>query len=74
MISNIIEAIQSAFSGFGTAFVNMVKTIFNGFIFADGTGTESTLSNIAIFGLVFLSISLVLGVCYWVINLVRRKI
>lgn len=74
MISNIIDAIQSAFSGFGTAFITMVKTLFNGLIFADGTGTETALSNIAIFGFVFLSISLVLSVCYWVVGLVRRKI
>ena len=73
MISEIIQAIQDAVTGFGDTIVDCVKTLFNGFMF-DTNGTTQTLSNVAKFGFLLLGISLVMGLSYWVINLIRRKI
>lgn len=73
MISEVIQAIQDAVTGFGDTIVSAVKTLFNGFMF-DTNGTTQTLSNVAKFGFLLLGISLVMGLSYWVINLIRRKI
>lgn len=71
----IVEAITSVFTGMGTAIFNLLKDGFTTLFLETGeNGAITGVSNFGIFGFVLMGLSLVLGLTYFIVNLVRRKI
>lgn len=68
MINDIITTLTQAITSFGTAAVQAITTNFNALVM-DGEG----LSNIAVWGLCFMGVSLVIGLGRLVFNLVRNR-
>lgn len=74
-VGQIIDAITETFTELGTAVFNFLKDGFTTlFLEVDGQGAVTGVSNFGIFGFVIMGISLVLGLTYFIVNLVRRKI
>lgn len=74
-ITEIINAIIQTFTGLGDAVFNLLKSGFvTLFLETDGQGAVTGVSAFGIFGFVLMGISLVLGLTYFITNLVRRKI
>lgn len=74
-IGQIIDAITDTFTDLGTAVFNFLKDGFTTlFLEVDGQGAITGVSNFGLFGFVIMGISLVLGLTYFIVNLVRRKI
>lgn len=71
MVDNILTAITGAFTSFGNSIVGAIKSLFNTFLFE--SGADGALSNIATFMLVFLGISIIVGLVWLVIGLFRRS-
>ena len=74
-VGQIIDAITQTFTDLGEAVFNFLKTGFTTlFLEVDAQGAVTGVSNFGIFGFVIMGISLVLGLTYFIVNLVRRKI
>lgn len=74
-IGIIIEAITKTFTDLGTAVFTFLKDGFTTlFLETSSEGAVTGVSNFGIFGFILMGISLVLGLTYWIVNLVRRKI
>lgn len=75
-VSDITTAITSTFTALGNGIIEFITSGFTKLFFVvDGTSGEITgVSNFGIFGFVLMGISLVLGLTYFIVNLVRRKI
>lgn len=74
-IGQIIQAITETFTNLGENVFNFLKTGFTTlFLEVDGQGAITGVSNFGLFGFVIMGISLVLGLTYFIVNLVRRKI
>lgn len=74
-IGQIIQAITDTFTNLGTSVFNFLKDGFTTlFLEVDGQGAVTGVSNFGLFGFVIMGISLVLGLTYFIVNLVRRKI
>ena len=74
-VTDIISAITKAFTGLGEAVFKFLKDGFtNLFLETDAQGAVTGVSTFGIFGFVLMGISLVLGLTYFITNLVRRKI
>lgn len=74
-ITDIINAITSTFTNIGTAIFNFLKDGFvTLFLETDAQGAVTGVSSFGIFGFVLMGLSLVLGLTYFITNLVRRKI
>lgn len=74
-IQEIITAITTTFTNLGTAVFNFLKDGFvTLFLETDAQGAVTGVSSFGIFGFVIMGISLVLGLTYFITNLVRRKI
>lgn len=74
-IGQIIQAITETFTNLGTSVFNFLKDGFTTlFLEVDGQGAVTGVSNFGLFGFVIMGISLVLGLTYFIVNLVRRKI
>ena len=73
-ISNIVTAITSTFTDLGNAIFGMLKDGFvTLFLETDAQGAVTGVSSFGIFGFVLMGISLCLGLTYFIVNLVRRK-
>ncbi len=74
-VTDIINAITKTFTDLGTAIFNFLKDGFTTlFLETDAQGAVTGVSTFGIFGFVLMGLSLVLGMTYWITNLVRRKI
>ena len=74
-VGQIIDAITETFTDLGSAVFDFLKTGFTTlFLEVDAQGAVTGVSNFGIFGFVLMGISLVLGLTYFIVNLVRRKI
>lgn len=74
-VTDIINAITSTFTNIGTAIFNFLKDGFvTLFMETDAQGAITGVSSFGIFGFVLMGLSLVLGLTYFITNLVRRKI
>lgn len=73
MVTEIINSITGAITGFTKAIPAALKDGFSNLIYENPEATEKTLSGFAQFGLIFMGISMVCGLTYLVINMVRRK-
>lgn len=74
-IEQIISAITSTFTNLGTAVFEFLKEGFTTlFLEKSGEGAITGVSAFGIFGFIMMGISLVLGLTYFIVNLVRRKI
>ena len=73
--TDIVSAITSTFTSLGTAVVNLLKDGFTTLFLETGeNGAVTGVSNFGIFGFILMGLSLVLGLTYFIVNLVRRKI
>lgn len=73
-ITDLVNAITNTFTNLGNAIFGMLKTGFTTlFLEVDGQGAVTGVSNFGIFGFVLMGISLCLGLTYFIVNLVRRK-
>lgn len=74
-VTDIVDAITQTFTDLGSAVFNFLKTGFTNLFFeTDAQGAITGVSTFGIFGFVLMGISLVLGLTYFIVNLVRRKI
>lgn len=74
-VTNITNAITSTFTALGNGIINFVKEGFTTLFFeVDSAGAITGVSNFAIFGFVIMGISVVMGLTYFIVNLIRRKI
>ena len=74
-VGQIVDAITSMFTKLGTAIFNLLKDGFTTlFLEVSSEGQITGVSNFGIFGFVLMGLSLVLGLTYFIVNLVRRKI
>ena len=75
-IDNLVTAITSTFTTLGNSMFSMLKDGFTAlFLEVDSTTHAVTgVSNFGIFSFVLMGISLCLGLTYFIVNLVRRKI
>lgn len=74
-IGQIIQAITDTFTGLGDAIFGFLKDGFvTLFMETDAQGAVTGVSAFGIFGFVLMGIALVLGLTYFITNLVRRKI
>lgn len=74
-VTDIINAITSTFTNLGTAIFNFLKDGFvTLFMKTDAQGAITGVSEFGIFSFVLMGIALVLGLTYFITNLVRRKI
>lgn len=74
-VTDITDAITSTFTALGNGIINFVKDGFTNLFFdVSSSGEVTGLSHFAIFGFVIMGISVVMGLTYFVVNLIRRKI
>ncbi len=74
-VTNIVTAITSTFTSLGTAIFGLLKEGFTTLFLEVGeNGTITGVSNFGIFGFILMGLSLCLGLTYFIVNLVRRKI
>ena len=74
-VTNIVSAITSTFTTLGTAIFELLKDGFTTLFLEVGDGgTITGVSNFGIFGFILMGLSLCLGLTYFIVNLVRRKI
>lgn len=74
-ITQMIEAITSTFTNLGNAVFKFLKDGFvNLFLETSTEGAVTGVSAFGIFGFALMGISLCLGLTYFIVNLVRRKI
>lgn len=73
-IGNIVTAITTTFTDLGNAIFSMLKDGFTTlFLETNESGAVTGVSNFGIFGFILMGISLCLGLTYFIVNLVRRK-
>lgn len=73
-ITDLVNAITSTFTNLGTAIFNFLKDGFvTLFLETDAQGAVTGVSSFGIFSFVIMGISLVLGLTYFIVNMVRRK-
>lgn len=73
-INDIGSAIVSTFTTVGNAVLDFLKTGFTTlFLEVSSEGAISGVSNFGIFGFVIMGISLVLGLTYFLVNLIRKR-
>ena len=74
-VTDIVSAITSTFTTLGTAVFNFLKDGFvTLFLETNTEGAVTGVSSFGIFGFILMGISLVFGLTYWIVSLVRRKI
>lgn len=77
-VTGIFDYLTSALKGVGDAILGFIKdgfvTLFLETTTSGDTTTITGISEFGIFAIVMLSISLVIGLTYFITNLVRRKI
>ena len=74
-VSQMVEAITKTFADLGTAIFKLLKDGFTTLFLEVGEGGAITgVSNFGIFGFILMGLSLCLGLTYFIVNLVRRKI
>lgn len=74
-IEELVTAITSTFENLGNSIFTFLKDGFMTLFFEVSTeGTIEGVSNFGIFSFVLMGISLCLGLTYFIVNLVRRKI
>lgn len=74
-ITEIVTAITSTFTNLGNAIFDFLKDGFvTLFLETDAQGAVTGVSSFGIFGFVLMGIALCLGLTYFIVNLVRRKI
>lgn len=69
------DIVTKIFNGFSTTITNMasgIKSAFLNILYEDPTAETKVLSGLAEFGLVFLGISMAIGLCYTAISLIKR--
>lgn len=67
IVSTIFGSVNEVIDGF----VEGIRTAFTNLIWEDPDATEKVLSDFAQFGLVFLGISIAVGIAYTIIRMVR---
>lgn len=73
-VTQLIEAITKSFSSLGTAVFNFLKDGFVTLFLETGENNAITgVSSFGIFSFVIMGISLALGLTYFIVNMVRRK-
>lgn len=72
-ITELIESITSVFTDLGKAILGFVKTGFNELFFEEVADGAKTLSDFAVFVFVLMGISVVMGLTYWITNLIHRS-
>lgn len=72
-ISDLVTAITSTFTTLGTAIFTFLKDGFVTLFLEVNEGTITGVSEFGIFSFVIMGISLCLGLTYFIVNLVRRK-
>lgn len=73
-ISELVTAITSTFTTLGTAIFNFLKDGFvTLFLETDAQGAITGVSSFGIFSFVLMGIALCLGLTYFIVNMVRRK-
>ena len=75
-INDLVSAITGALTGIGNAIFEFLKDGFTTlFLEVDSTTHNVTgVSNFGLFSFVIMGIALALGLTYFIVNLVRRKI
>lgn len=74
-VTDITDAITSTFTALGNGIIGFVKDGFTNLFFdLNSSGEVIGLSHFTIFGFVIMGISVVMGLTYFVVNLIRRKI
>lgn len=74
-ISQLVTAITSTFTTLSTAVFNMLKNGFTTlFLETSSAGEITGVSTFGIFSFILIGISLCLGMTYFIVNMVRRKI
>ncbi len=71
-MTDIVTKIFSGFSTTITSFAKGIKDAFLNILYEDPTAETKVLSSVAEFGLVFLGISLAIGLVYTATRLIRR--
>lgn len=72
-MSDIVSKIFSGFTDTITNLAGGIKTAFLNILYEDPTASAKVLSSVAEFGLVFMGISLAIGLVYGAIRLVRGR-
>lgn len=74
-IEELVTAITSTFTNLGTSIFTFLKDGFMSLFFdVTSEGAIEGVSNFGIFSFVLMGVSLCLGLTYFIVNLVRRKI
>lgn len=74
-IEELVTALTSTFQNLGTSIFTFLKDGFMSLFFdVTSEGAIEGVSNFGIFSFVLMGISLCLGLTYFIVNLVRRKI
>ena len=73
-ITDITGAITGSLTSIGNAIFEFIKTGFTTLFFDVTDGTITGVSNFGKFAFIIMGISLALGMTYFIVNLVRRKI
>lgn len=73
-ITDITGAITGSLTSIGNALFEFIKTGFTTLFFDVSEGTITGVSNFGKFSFLIMGISLALGMAYFIVNLVRRKI
>lgn len=72
-IGDLVTAITSTFTNLGTAIFEFLKDGFVTLFLNVSEGTITGVSEFGIFSFVIMGMSLCLGLTYFIVNLVRRK-
>ncbi len=70
------DIVSKIFTGFTTTITNLasgIKTAFLNILYEDPEASTKVLSSVAEFGLVFLGISMAIGLVYGAIRMVRNR-
>lgn len=74
-ITQLISGITQGMKGVGEAIINFLTSGFTLLFLTTNTeGSVTGVSNFGIFAFVLMGISLVMGLSYFLVNLIRRKI
>lgn len=74
MIGDLISEITSGLTGMGNSVITFLKEAFLNIIYVDPTASTRVVSDFAKFGFGLIGLSLALGLTYFIVNLIRRKI
>lgn len=70
-ITDITNAITGSLTSIGNAIFEFLKSGFTT-LFLDTSGGSTTVSTFGIFLFVIMGVSLALGLCYFIVNMVRK--